>query len=131
MKYSVYCPACESRYSISGLHRPTSACTKCGHDGVQSRLVEDEATLRKRRDLRMVKGEIPWPGGELLPVKFSQDPKKALEMPRLGLLVKGKGPVVIFSNLYDVIQDPSLVSTANSKTYLSFEALLEDGWKVD
>lgn len=74
---------------------------------------------------------MSWPCGDFLPVKKAPDPRKRYGITTTGIILRGKGPMVILANLYDVIQDSSKISTAQSKTYPSFEALIEDGWRVD
>ena len=91
----------------------------------------DPVEARKQKDLRMFRGEIPWPGGEILPVKKSPDQKKGMHIPTIGVMVKGRGSTVIFANMWDIIEDPSKVESANRKAYPTYAAIVEDGWMVD
>jgi hypothetical protein len=125
LKYSIHCQECGYDYSSPKV----THCIKCGSGQLQAK--SDPTEVRKQRDLRMIRSELPWPGGEILPVSKALDPKKGLHIPEMGVMVKGRGSTVIFTNMWDLIEDPSKADSANAKSYPTYEAIIEDGWRVD
>ncbi|GAG07201.1 unnamed protein product [marine sediment metagenome] len=127
MKYSIHCQSCGHNFSSNHV----GSCINCCSKQVQG--IRDPAEVRKENDLKMIRGELPWPCAEILGLKKNINQKKKdgdLKL-NLGILVKGEGPKVIFANVFEAIQDPSNITTANSKTYPSYEAIIKDGWRVD
>lgn len=127
MKYSVHCRTCGARFSTEIV----CVCRHCQSDQLQA--IRDPNEVRRERDLKTMKGLLPWPCQEILPLmKTVKQPRKAdAASSTPGILIRGRGPTVIFSSMFDLIQAPGKADTANSKTYPSYEAIIEDGWRVD
>lgn len=79
----------------------------------------------------MLKNKSLWPCVEILPMQKFSSNKENETVPVLGIVVAGKGATVIFAEVFDVVQNPAMINDSNSQTYASFEAMIDDGWRID
>lgn len=69
--------------------------------------------------LEFLADEDQWPLWPILPVKGPNF--------TMGVVVAGQGPAVFLKNLYD----PTPLTEVPKRQYADFQALLDDGWRVD
>lgn len=86
---------------------------------------------KKQRDLHVLKNKCLWPCAEILPMQKFSSNRKDETIPVLGIIVAGKGPTIILAEVFDVVQNPARINDSNSQTYASFEAMIDDGWRID
>ena len=88
---------------------------------------------REARDLAQMQNPDEWPLWPLLPIKRSV---KGGSWPETALLFANGEPVVIKGDLYQLDKRPGTTyaekfAGLEKQAYLSFEAMVADGWRVD
>jgi hypothetical protein len=80
----------------------------------------------------MVEPEL-WPLRSVLPL-VHRERRDEWGLPVQGFLVVGYGSTVFLANIYDLEGSAPLaakLSALEQMTYVSFEAIVADGWEVD
>lgn len=71
-----------------------------------------------------------WPLRSILPLTHKRD--KDGQLPKLGCLVNGEGPVVFKGNMYDIVDAvrEKCLEILSTQTYSNFKDLQKD-WQID
>lgn len=73
-------------------------------------------------DLEFIQTPSKWPYRPGLPLKNRKHDKNAI-------LIEGYGPQLFFINIFNI--DSTTLKHAITQTYISYQAILDDGWYVD
>jgi hypothetical protein len=85
-------------------------------------------TCDTSKDLETVQTPARWPYQIVLPLKRNID---GLPLTQIGCIIKDEGPKVLLTNMFALPTNAEALMEIPVEEYNSFEAMIDDGWRVD
>ena len=95
--------------------------------------IEKQRESNKQQTLKFIRTPDDWPAWPVLPMRKYSKGEAAGRFPEVGFIwADDEAPCVRLGNLYELANQKQLnVIDVPTKSYSSFEEMLEDGWEVD